>query len=66
MSAVLGAIVGSFLGVVAERVPPMVMEEEHDKNLLFPASHCPVCQHSLRLWENVPLISWLAGAARAL
>lgn len=64
MSAVLGAIVGSFLGVVAERVPPMVMEEEQDKNLLFPASHCPVCQHSLRPWENVPLISWLALRGR--
>ncbi|MDU3300912.1 MAG: prepilin peptidase, partial [Enterobacter ludwigii] len=28
MSAILGSMVGSFLGVVAERVPGMVMEEE--------------------------------------
>ncbi|QMR77354.1 A24 family peptidase [Enterobacter sp. RHBSTW-00175] len=59
MSAVLGAITGSFLGVVAERVPAMVMEDEGCGNLLFPGSHCPVCQHSLRVWENIPLLSWL-------
>lgn len=59
MSAVLGAIVGSFLGVVADRVPAMVMEEEGCGNLLFPGSHCPACQHSLAVWENIPLLSWL-------
>jgi len=59
MSGGLGAILGSFLGVVAERVPGMVMDEENCGNLLFPASHCPVCQHSLHAWENIPLISWL-------
>lgn len=64
MSAVLGAITGSFLGVVAERVPPMVMEEEGCGNLLFPGSHCPVCQHSLSAWENIPLLSWLVLRGR--
>lgn len=64
MSGVLGAIVGSFLGVVAERVPGMVMEEEGGSNLLFPASHCPVCQHSLAFWENIPLVSWLVLRGR--
>lgn len=59
MSAILGGIVGSFLGVVAERVPGMVMDEEGSGNLLFPASHCPVCQHTLAAWENIPLLSWL-------
>jgi hypothetical protein len=34
MSGIVGAIVGSFLGVVAERVPGMVMEEEGSSNLL--------------------------------
>lgn len=65
MSAILGGIVGSFLGVVAERVPGMVMDEEGSGNLLFPASHCPVCQHALAAWENIPLLSWLLlrGAA---
>ena len=58
MSAVLGGIIGSFLGVVAERVPPMVMEEEGAGNLMFPASHCPACSHPLSWWENIPVLSW--------
>lgn len=55
---------GSFLGVVVDRVPGMVLEEESRSNLLFPASHCPVCQHALRAWENIPLLSWLALRGR--
>lgn len=58
MSAILGGIMGSFLGVVAERLPGIVMDEEGSGNLLFPASHCPVCQHTLAAWENIP---WSAG-----
>jgi len=64
MSGTLGAILGSFLGVVAERIPPLVMEEEGAGNLLFPASHCPACNHSLSAWENIPVISWCALRGR--
>jgi len=28
-------------------------------NLSFPASFCPKCNHPLKLWENIPLISFL-------
>lgn len=64
MSAILGAIIGSFLGVVAERVPQMMLGEDSRINLLFPASHCPACQHQLCWWENIPLVSWLALRGR--
>lgn len=64
MSGALGAILGSFLGVVAERIPPLVMEEEGAGNLLFPASHCPDCRHALSAWENIPIISWCALRGR--
>ncbi|MFW7193882.1 prepilin peptidase [Enterobacter sp. BNK-29] len=64
MSGALGAILGSFLGVVAERIPPLVMEEEGAGNLLFPASHCPDCHHALSAWENIPIISWCALRGR--
>lgn len=64
MSGALGAILGSFLGVVAERIPPLVMEEEGAGNLLFPASHCPECRHALSAWENIPIISWCALRGR--
>lgn len=28
-------------------------------NLAFPSSHCPVCNHSIRAWENIPVVSYL-------
>jgi leader peptidase (prepilin peptidase)/N-methyltransferase len=28
-------------------------------NLAVPHSHCPHCQHALRWWENLPLLSWI-------
>jgi leader peptidase (prepilin peptidase)/N-methyltransferase len=28
-------------------------------NLAFPASHCPQCQHAIRWWENIPVVSYL-------
>jgi leader peptidase (prepilin peptidase)/N-methyltransferase len=28
-------------------------------NLVKPDSTCPKCQHKIRVWENIPLISWL-------
>lgn len=27
--------------------------------LAFPPSHCPTCKHRLRIWENIPILSWL-------
>lgn len=63
-SALLGAIFGSFLGVVAERLPAWVREEAGAGNLLYPPSHCPACQHRLSAWENIPLLSWLVLRGR--
>jgi len=28
-------------------------------NLVKPDSSCPKCQHKIRAWENIPLLSWL-------
>ncbi len=28
-------------------------------NLVAPNSHCPHCQHAIRAWENIPIISYL-------
>lgn len=35
-------------------------------DLLFPASHCPHCHHSLSWWENIPVLSflWQRGRCR--
>ena len=29
-------------------------------NLVKPDSTCPNCQHKIRAWENIPVISWIA------
>ncbi|GAB6388067.1 prepilin peptidase [Stutzerimonas marianensis] len=75
-ATVLGLLVGSFLNVVVYRLPVMMQREwrmqareylelpaEADGarfNLMWPASRCPHCNHRIRAWENVPVISWLA------
>ncbi|NIA26068.1 MAG: prepilin peptidase [Gammaproteobacteria bacterium] len=47
-----GLVVGSFLNVVAYRVP---LEE----SVVSPPSACPHCGHRIRPWDNVPVVSWL-------
>lgn len=48
-----GAMVGSFLNVVAYRLPSR-------KSIVLPASSCPNCGHPIRPWENIPVLSWVA------
>lgn len=57
MSAVLGASTGSFLNLVADRLP-------RGKSLLHPPSHCPHCGRRLSPLELVPVLSWLALRGR--
>jgi leader peptidase (prepilin peptidase)/N-methyltransferase len=47
-----GAIIGSFLNVVAHRVP-------RGESLVSPGSHCPGCGAELKPYDNIPLVSWL-------
>ncbi|MFD1721176.1 prepilin peptidase [Amnibacterium endophyticum] len=59
MAAVLGLVVGSFLNVVAHRVPAGL-------SVVRPASRCPGCGNGIAKRDNVPVLSWLAlrGACR--
>lgn len=55
----LGAIIGSFLGMVISRGPQLAQTENGViYHLSFPASHCHACHHPLRWWENIPVASW--------
>jgi leader peptidase (prepilin peptidase)/N-methyltransferase len=54
---VIGLLVGSFLNVCIYRLP-------RDHSVVFPASHCPSCEHPLRWYHNVPVISWLVLGGR--
>jgi len=66
--------VGSFLNVVIYRLPLMLekdwksqcrelldlkQEPEEEITLSKPASTCPNCQHKIRAWENIPVVSYL-------
>ena len=51
-AAPFGLVIGSFLNVVAYRLP-------RGESLVAPGSHCPGCDTPIRPWDNVPLLSWL-------
>ncbi len=52
MAFVFGACVGSFLNVCIHRIP-------RGKSILFPGSACPVCNHRIPFYLNVPIVSYL-------
>jgi leader peptidase (prepilin peptidase)/N-methyltransferase len=51
-AGVLGAIGGSFLNVVAYRLP-------RHESLITPASHCPGCGTPVRPYDNIPILSYV-------
>lgn len=62
-----GAIIGSFLGVCAYRIPMGKYEPIHDGvrelgrtvSLINPArSFCPKCEKQLAWWHTIPIVSW--------
>ena len=53
----LGACVGSFINVVAIRLPAGM-------GLVQPPSRCPVCGRRLRWHENIPVLGWFLVRGR--
>jgi leader peptidase (prepilin peptidase)/N-methyltransferase len=47
-----GLIIGSFLNVVAWRLP-------RGESLSHPGSHCPSCDTPIKPYDNIPVVSWL-------
>lgn len=78
--AIFSLCIGSFLNVVIYRTPIMMQQQWQEEylsdqdpeytsiqatfNLSLPASHCPNCQHPLRWYHNIPLLSWLLLAGK--
>jgi len=52
VAGVFGAVIGSFLNVVAHRVPL-------GESLVSPPSRCPECEAPVKPYDNVPVVSWL-------
>jgi leader peptidase (prepilin peptidase)/N-methyltransferase len=51
-AAVFGSVIGSFLNVVAYRMPAR-------RSIVSPPSACPHCGSRVRGYDNIPIISWL-------
>jgi len=79
-AGVLGLLVGSFLNVAIYRLPLMLEREwtalareqlglqpapsSPAFNLMFPHSTCPHCNHRIRAWENIPVLSYVCLRGR--
>ena len=58
VAGAFGATIGSFLNVVAYRLP-------RSESLVHPGSRCPGCGTAIKAYDNVPVLGWLL-VARAL
>jgi leader peptidase (prepilin peptidase) / N-methyltransferase len=56
-AGLLGLAFGSFLNVCLSRWP-------EGESIVSPRSHCRSCARTLKWWENVPAVSWLALRGR--
>jgi leader peptidase (prepilin peptidase)/N-methyltransferase len=52
LAALGGLIIGSFLNVVAYRLP-------RGESLAHPPSRCPSCEAPVKPYDNIPVLSWL-------
>lgn len=52
MIFIVGLVFGSFFNVVGYRLP-------NDMSIVFPASHCPNCNHKLKFYELIPVLSYV-------
>jgi leader peptidase (prepilin peptidase) / N-methyltransferase len=57
VAGLFGAVIGSFLNVVAHRVP-------RSESLVSPGSRCPECGAPVKPYDNVPVVSWLVLRGR--
>src|SRR5690348_16850886 len=52
LAAIGGLVIGSFLNVVAYRLP-------RGESLVSPGSRCPSCGTAIKPYDNIPVIGWL-------
>lgn len=59
LTGLFGLVLGSFLNVCIARLP-------RGESIVVPRSHCPRCNHPIRWYDNVPLLSYaiLGGKCR--
>ncbi len=59
LAFVIGAVTGSFVGVVAYRVP-------REMSIVAPRSFCENCERSLPLWTNLPILAYIGLRGRCI
>ena len=52
VAVLLGTLIGSFLNVVIYRLP-------RKESLVWPGSHCPVCEKPIHPRDNLPVVSFI-------
>ena len=52
-----GLVFGSFLNVCIARLP-------RGESIVLPRSHCPRCNHAIRWYDNIPVLSYLVLRAQ--
>jgi leader peptidase (prepilin peptidase)/N-methyltransferase len=52
MGFIFGLVIGSFLNVCIHRLPS-------SESIVHPRSRCPQCGHPIRIYDNVPVLSYL-------
>ena len=55
--ALFGLCFGSFLNVCISRLP-------RGESIVLPRSHCPRCNHAIRWYDNIPVVSYLVLRGR--
>lgn len=65
LSILLGLLIGSFANVAIYRLPRMIETDTANNppidklNLCWPSSHCSKCKTPLKIWHNIPLLSYV-------
>jgi prepilin signal peptidase PulO-like enzyme (type II secretory pathway) len=54
---ICGIVLGSFLGVIAYRIPRKL-------SIINPGSYCPGCKSKIKFYDNIPLISYMVLKGR--
>lgn len=65
-ASIIGAVAGSVVSMLIWRIPLILQQSDHSVtfNLFWPPSHCEHCQHRLKWFDNIPVISWLLLSGR--
>jgi leader peptidase (prepilin peptidase)/N-methyltransferase len=56
-AGIVGLVIGSFLGVVVDRLP---LQE----SIVSPPSHCVACSSPIRAYDNIPVVSYVVLRGR--